>query len=33
MVSSDLIFGYFATGIIWGATNAFMEVGTKEDEK
>ena len=29
-VSFELILGYFITGTIWGATNSFMEVGTKE---
>ena len=32
MVGVDIIIGYFITGIIWGSTNAFMEVGSKEDE-
>ena len=27
-----IIFGYFVTGIIWGATNALMELGSKKDE-
>ena len=32
MLGVDTIIGYFITGIIWGSTNAFMEVGSKEDE-
>ena len=32
MVGVDIIIGYFITGIIWGSTNAYMEIGSKEDE-
>ena len=31
MVSIEIIAGYFITGIIWGSTNAFMEVGSKDE--
>ena len=33
MVGIDIIIGYFVTGIIWGSTDALMEVGSKNDEK
>jgi len=33
MVGIELIMGYFITGIIWGSTNALMEIGSKDDEK
>lgn len=33
MASVEIILGYFITGIIWGSTNAFMEVGSKEEEE
>ena len=33
MVGIELIAGYFITGIIWGSTNAFMEVGSKDEEE
>ena len=32
MVGVDIIIGYFITGIIWGSTNAYMEIGSKDDE-
>ena len=28
----EIIVGYFIVGTIWGATNALMEVGSKEGE-
>jgi hypothetical protein len=31
MVGIEIIMGYFITGIIWGSTNAFMEIGSKEN--
>ena len=27
----EIILGYFATGTLWGVTNALMEVGSKDD--
>ena len=33
MASVEIILGYFVTGIIWGSTNAFMEVGSKEEDE
>ena len=32
-VSVEIIIGYFITGIIWGSTNALMEVGSKVKAK
>ena len=32
MVGIEIIIGYFVTGIVWGSTNAFMEVGSKDGE-
>ena len=29
----EIILGYFATGTLWGVTNALMEVGSKEESK
>ena len=29
----EIILGYFATGTLWGVTNALMEVGSKEEGK
>ncbi len=29
----EIVLGYFVTGLIWGSTNAFMEVGSKEEEE
>ena len=28
----DIIVGYFVIGTIWGATNAYMEVGSKAED-
>ena len=28
-----IIVGYFATGIIWGVTNAYMELGSKNENE
>ena len=33
MVSAEIILGYFVTGIIWGMTNAYMEVGSKANDE
>ena len=33
MVGIEIIAGYFVTGVIWGSTNAFMEIGSKDDEE
>ena len=33
MLGVDIIAGYFVVGIVWGATNAFMEIGAQDDEK
>ena len=30
-LSIEIILGYFATGTLWGVTNALMEVGSKDD--
>ena len=27
----EIILGYFVTGTLWGATNALMEVGSKDN--
>ena len=32
-VGFEIIIGYFVTGIIWGSTNAFMEIGSKDEEE
>ena len=31
-ISVEIIIGYFVTGIIWGTTNALMEVGSKDSD-
>lgn len=31
MDTSMIAVGYIITGLIWGVTNAFMELGTAED--
>ena len=28
-----IIVGYFATGIVWGVTNAYMELGSKNESE